>query len=168
MPHLIMLSGPSGSGKTTYRQNLLKSFPRAKILSSDDIIEDLAKQHDMDYQEAFVAFSQDVSEELELRLQRIISRGHDLIWDQTNLSCKKRLQALEMIPDSYTFTAVCFEAPKDLIFERVRQREQATSKHIPEDILKDQIDAYERPHFDEGFDSVFIVRAPENTIEQIS
>jgi predicted kinase len=168
MPRLIMLSGPSGSGKSTYRENLLKTFPAAQIISFDDILEDLAGQHNMDYQDAFTTFSDDVHEALELRLQTLTEQGEDLIWDQTNLSYKKRLRALEMIPDTYEFIAVAFEAPEDLLFERVAKREQITRKHIPEDVLKGQIASYERPHFDEGFDSIFVVRAPENTIERIS
>ncbi len=168
MPRLIMLVGPSGSGKSTYRKNLLKTFPAAKIISFDDILEDLADKHNMDYQDAFTAFSEDASEALELRLQALTAQGEDLIWDQTNLSCKKRLRALDMVPDTYEFIAVAFEAPEDLLFERVAKREHLTRKHIPEDILKGQIASYERPHFDEGFDSIFIVRAPENTIERIS
>jgi predicted kinase len=168
MPRLILLAGPSGSGKSTYRKNLIATLPNAVAISSDDIIEEWGARDGLAYHEAYLAFSKDAKAEVQARLAVALEQGHDIIWDQTNLTSGIRRTAIEMMPHDYELLAVSFEAPLGLTLERVAERQRETGKFIPEEVVRTQHAGYERPHFDEGFDHVVVMHHPGGRAEVIS
>lgn len=168
MPHLYMLCGPAGSGKTTTRSKILDVAPDAVVLSSDDIIEARATCDGLSYNESYLAHRDTVQADVHEALHAAIAANKDIIWDQTNLSVEIRTQRLAMLPDSYERTALAFEAPLGVLHDRVAARRKDTGKHIPSQVLIAQFEAYERPHFDEGFDHVSVMRFPGPEIIKVA
>ncbi len=50
--------------------------------------------------------------------------------------------------------AVSFELPKATIFERLKNREKKTGKFIPKEVILEQINSFNIPTTDEGFDAI--------------
>lgn len=165
MPRFIMLCGPSASGKSTFRSNLLSQSPNAVVISSDDILEGWAEADGITYQEAFLAHRSKTDDLMKDIASEAFDADVDIIWDQTHLTREQRRVRMLDIPDSYDRVAVAFEAPADLLYERARKREALTGKHVPEHIMQGQIDSYELPDFDEGFDSIVVVSEPGNKVK---
>ena len=46
-----------------------------------------------------------------------------------------------------------FELPKNTIFERLKNREK-TGKFIPKEVILEQINSFDIPTIDEGFDAI--------------
>lgn len=165
MSQIIILCGPSGSGKSTHAQRLAADHvPGARILSSDALIEARCAEAGLSYAEGFLRFVEEVKPELDAALEKAFADGVPIIWDRTSLTWDSRAALLERTPDSYERIAIAFETPRDILIERVRAREAETGKHIPLDILDTQIEIYQRPHFDEGFDRILLIEAPGDRI----
>ena len=168
MPRLIMLAGPSGSGKTTLRPDLHALLDDPVILSRGDLLESRALVADISYADAWHRWRDAAMAEVMHALDDAATRGRDIIWDQTNLTAALRQARLTQIPDSYTTIAVACEAPLGVLIDRVRGRRGKIDTPVPPGVITDQADRYARPHFDEGFDHVFVVRAPGRQLLRVA
>lgn len=164
-PRLYLLAGPSCSGKSTYRGNLATKLSDAIVLSSDDIIQEIANADGISYHDAYLDNKHTAKAIIETTLAEATGAGLDVIWDQTNLTAEIRRTILAMIPDEYERIAIAFEAPLSLLLDRAWEREQQTGKHVPSAVITSQHGGYERPHFDEGFDHVFVHDARSGTLQ---
>lgn len=162
MPRVIFLVGLPASGKSTYAKNFLNSVPNdAKmplLLSSDNILLDWAQDAGISHQEAYVKWAAQAQEEVLNMASYASEHGIDVIWDQTNLTRDQRADRMDIFPDTSTFIAVAFEAPDDILADRLEQ----AGKDIPQHILDEMKAAYDRPDHDEGFESVVLV-TPKGT-----
>jgi predicted kinase len=87
-----------------------------------------------------------------------MSNSVDFIWDQTNINIKSRKFKLnQLIKHNYEIHAIAFDIQKDIIFDRLKTRENQTGKSIPESVIFSMINSYQPPSLEEGFQSVTIV-----------
>ena len=116
---------------------------------------------------AYLAHHVAAQEQVHAIVAEAVAEERDVIWDQTNLSVERRAEALALAGD-HTTIAVAVEAPWSVIIKRVKDRRKATGKDIPVGVLEKQHDLYRRPHFDEGFDHVVLVKHPGPKVERIA
>lgn len=88
-PIFMMLVGMPGVGKSTFCKEKIdmKSFCR---ISSDDYIEEVAKNAGKTYSEVFSQAVDFATKSYREDFKRAIESQSNIVWDQTNLSIKKR------------------------------------------------------------------------------
>lgn len=154
-PEIVVMVGLPGSGKSTWRDKFLASADKEYVvISSDDEIERLAKDAGMDYTSGFKQFIGAATGITKQKFRDAVNSNRNILWDQTNLSAKKRRGILQQVPDEYHKTAVAFEVPDDELKRRLRRRENETGKSIPPEVIKSMAKSYDRPSKSEGFDIV--------------
>ena len=157
----IIMVGVSGSGKSTW----VKSHKEYVVCSTDSVIEQLAQCMGISYTEAF-NYIQDkkkfdyITTKFFEKIHEFILNDKDFVIDRTHL---KRNIRISIINELKTFAiengkhlelfAVSFELPKNTIFERLKNREK-TGKSIPKDVILEQINSFDIPTIDEGFDAI--------------
>lgn len=161
MPTFTMLCGVSGSGKSRFAQFHLEAEPEAVLISSDALVEEIAERAGLSYQESYAAHATQVAEDIRARAIEAFAQGRDVVWDQTNLTPEKRAGILALVPAHYTRIAMAFEAPVEVLAERMARREASRPRQIPDAVLAFQRAEYRRPDTTEGFDTVRLVRAPD-------
>jgi predicted kinase len=152
MPTLTVLVGLPGSGKSTSIPEDFDGF----VYSTDNYIEQCAKMNGCTYNEAFQEFIKPATKSMNEQLELAIRQKADVLWDQTNMSSKKRLGILSKFPKSYTKICICRVLPDNAdawteLQRRVLSRE---GKIIPQHIIESMADSYVEPTLDEGFDEV--------------
>lgn len=148
-----MLCGIPTCGKSTYIEKLKKLdyWKDAVVLSTDNYIEKIAKEHNTTYNEIFEDCISEATRQLEITFIEAKDKGRNIIWDQTNLSVKVRRKKLSKVPSFYARGAVYFEISLEEALKRSKHRE---GKFIPESILKRMYHQFEVPTINEGFDYV--------------
>lgn len=146
----IMLVGLPASGKSTF----VKEWRLGEaVVSSDDYIETEATAAGKTYDEFF---SPEIYKEAEnymnVVFENAIKDKNSIIWDQTNLSVKKRMSVLKRVPAEYTKIAVVFETPSSE--EWNRRLNSRPGKTIPKHVLDSMLTNFVYPSLDEGFDKI--------------
>lgn len=154
--------GVSGSGKTTW-VNLNKQYIAC---STDSILEEKAQKMGISYTEAFDYFQdkkkfESITAAFFQSIRQCIKNDTDFVIDRTHL---KRHIRMSLINELRTIAmehgkhlelnAICFELPNNIIFERLNIRAKATGKIIPKNVILDQINSFDIPTIDEGFDTI--------------
>lgn len=158
----ILMVGVSGSGKTTW----VNSHKEYIACSTDSIIEQLAESMGVSYTEAFDYIQNKkkfdyITTKFFEKIHECILNDKDFVIDRTHL---KRNVRFSLINELKTFamengkhlelSAVSFELPKNTIFERLKNREKKTGKFIPKEVILEQINSFDIPTIDEGFDTI--------------
>ena len=149
MPEAIFLVGVPTSGKSTFSND--KKYKDYVRISSDDILQEVAKERQQSYNTVFKANIRFAQIAMMKVLRKAIEDGKSIIWDQTNLTRKQRREKLKHIPDTYKKTAVYFVVSLETALKRNTQR---PGKVIPPEILERMIKEYELPTNEEGFDTI--------------
>lgn len=155
MSILTVLVGLPGSGKSTSIPNDFTGF----VYSTDRFIEEAAKHFGITYNEAFFDNIKNATHSMDTLLSYAIKNKSDIIWDQTNMSAKKRRGILGRIPASYKKICICRVPPRTAqewseLDRRLASRE---GKTIPHHIIESMADSYVEPELDEGFDYIQIL-----------
>lgn len=108
MPILEVLVGLPGSGKSTHVSK--KDF-HAFVYSTDAYIEKFAAASGQTYGDVFRDVIDDATKHMNAQLELAISVGHDVVWDQTNMTSKKRRGILSRFPKSYKKICYCIHPP---------------------------------------------------------
>jgi predicted kinase len=146
---LIMLVGIPTAGKSTFsNQKKYKDYIR---VSSDDILQEVAKERQQSYNTDFKANIRFAQIAMMKVLRKAIEDGKSIIWDQTSLTRKQRKEKLKHIPAHYKKTAVYFIVDLKTALQRNTQR---PGKVIPPEVLERMIKEYELPTLEEGFDTI--------------
>lgn len=150
MPKCTMLVGVPGSGKSTWIQEYM---PMANVMSTDIVIENVARSYGMTYNEGFkelISFAERV-------MWRHITLAHmrqeDYVIDRTNLSAKSRKKFIDKLKlHGYDIECVVFHTPEPE--EWKRRLDSRPGKNIPQEALDRMVDSYEIPLMSEGFTSI--------------
>lgn len=159
-PKIIVLVGLPGSGKSFYRDKLLCTHIGADfvIISSDDEIEALCAEAGLTYSEGFEQFIGKGTHIMKQKFRDAVNNDRNIIWDQTNLTPKKRRGILKQVPHTYFKEAIAVEVTIEELEERLARREKETGKHIPTHVVNSMAQSYLPPTKEEGFDTVTILK----------
>ena len=146
MPKLIMMCGVSGSGKSTVAMHYALT-QSAIIYSSDDIRGEIYGDENCQKNPGRVF---DI---LHQRITKTLSEGFDVVYDATNLSCKRRMNFLKSIAhiDCRKECVVVVTTPED-IEERMKFRD----RKVPLEVVHKQLCQFQCPNYYEGWDSIQI------------
>lgn len=154
-PKLFILVGLPASGKSTWTNEKLANSPYSfDVISSDNILEQIARDEGKTYSEVFKDNAAFANSEIWKEFREAVKQRNNIIWDQTNMTSKKRRKILSQIPKEYEKTAVIFEVDQDTLFDRMNKRAEKEGKHIPRHVVENMLQSYQEPHVDEGFDNV--------------
>ena len=152
MTTILVLCGLPGTGKSTYVQSYLKQFPETVVCSTDDYIEQYAKDRNSTYDDVFFEAIKMATEHMWKKFAEAIANDQRIIMDQTNLTMKKRRQILSKVPHHYMKISVYFDPPdKKKWAENLANR---PGKTIPRHIMDSMIQNVQKPHLSEGFNAV--------------
>ena len=157
----IMLIGLPFSGKSTWIRKYLAKQPEKnfKVVSSDDIIEEMAAEDGLTYDAAWKKFASDAGKEMNRRFKSYVASGENIIHDQTNLGAKSRVAKLSLVPSSYKKIAVVLSLTDAEWTSRFNQRmAENPGKTIPDFVIKNMARSYVSPTKEEGFDQIIYVR----------
>ena len=153
MSKVYVLVGVPASGKTTWINNQ-NWIDDCVMVSTDEFVEDYAKQCGLTYSEVFDDY---MPTAVELMLNKVIwarDNGKDIIWDQTSCSIATRAKKIRMLSD-YCKIAVVFKTPSTVeLQERLASR---PGKNVPWEVVSDMAQKLEvePPSKEEGFDEIW-------------
>lgn len=140
MPTCHWMIGPPGCGKSTY---VSYYHPDAVVISTDKVLEEWAARDGISYADAFIKYEyDDVVKSLLPKLFRALLTGLDIVLDQTNCTPESRRVFGRYIPSNYQKIGVRFEFDPEVLLQRVREREAATGKHVPEHVVLSKIEQF--------------------------
>ncbi|MGI0056496.1 MAG: AAA family ATPase [Nitrosarchaeum sp.] len=158
----IIMIGVSGSGKTTW----VNSHKGYVVCSTDIILEQLAELMGISYTEAFNYIQNNkkfdyITSKFFEKIRECILSDKDFVIDRTHLKRNVRISLINELKTiamengkHLELLAVSFELPKNIIFERLKIREKKTGKFIPKEVIFEQINSFDIPTIDEGFDAI--------------
>lgn len=159
--HAHVMIGLPGIGKSTLRAKIIESFDPSEeylIYSTDDYIENYAANARKTYNDVFDEAIVLAKKEMDRRLYGAIEMQFDhIIFDQTNLTVKKRRSILRNLPTHAMKFAYYIEPPftEAEIEEHDRRLASRPGKNIPEHIMRSMTKSFTAPSFAEGFDAIF-------------
>ena len=159
-PFAIVLVGLPASGKSTWCNKFLSrsaSFSNEVcIISSDNYIQEKALAEGSTYTEVFDKYIGAATAHMKTQCNLAVKEGKNLIWDQTNLSPKKRKSVINRLPDTYLKVAVIFDIDDRELQRRLDTRAEEEGKFIPPHVMKSMLASYRPVTKDEGFN--FIIK----------
>lgn len=162
-PICTVMVGLPGLGKSTLVDSNRKVYDRISmdifIYSTDNYIEDAAKQFGITYDQAFDDNIKGAAESMDVLLDSAIKERKDIIWDQTNLGVGKRRKIINRMKQAgYQLRCECILPPdndydggKEDWVQRLANR---PGKTISQNLLTNMIESYVQPNIAEGFDMI--------------
>lgn len=154
MPKLYVLVGVPGSGKSTWVANQSWDLGKTAFVSTDSHVEAYARSVGKTYSEVFDEY---MPTAIKLMAEQVVEArelGKDIVWDQTSTTVKSRARKFRMLPD-YEAVAVVFPTPaREELDRRLKSR---PGKNIPQRVIHQMIEYFEKPDLTEGFKEVIIV-----------
>jgi len=154
-----ILIGSSGSGKSTYAQTL-----GSVICSTDKYVEEQARILGVSYDNAFhisnsIGIFKKFTKYFYKDIEYCIRYDKNFVIDRTNLGSEMRCRLiikLRGMARKYGKTiiikGVYFVIPENVILQRLENRKIIENKSIPAMLVEEQIEKYELPTIEEGFD----------------
>lgn len=156
-PVAYILVGLPGSGKSTWMRSLMRDGGDYTIVSSDDEIEAYAKSKGLTYSDVFNDYVKTATSIMNSKFKEAVANSANIIWDQTNMSAKKRKTILQQLPKRYKKIAVVFRVDRAELQARLDKRAQEEGKFIPQHIIDSMERSFEMPTKAEGFDEIITV-----------
>ena len=157
MPKCIILVGVPASGKSSWHRCGYGEYPMP-VASTDKIIEEVAANYGMTYDEGFKGLIQFAEIIMWRQITSCLMGGRNFIIDRTNLSVKSRKKFIDKLKlHKYEIECVVFPMPgteKLPTEEWNRRLGSRPGKTIPQEALDRMIDSYEIPLMSEGFDKI--------------
>jgi len=152
MSTVYFLIGVPGSGKSTWVKTQQWTND-CRYISSDHYIEEYAKRVGKTYNEVFSEFIPHATKMMNDEVADAVASGDDVIWDQTNITSKTRINKLKHFLNYYK-VAVVFTTPDE---EEHKRRLNRPGKSIPTHVLDQMKSNLEMPTEAEGFDKIIVV-----------
>ena len=160
-PTCIVMVGLPATGKSTIVNRVVRDMSdhdtRVFVYSTDGILERIADFLGKTYNDVFEKHIKSATAEADIDLAHAIKERQDIIWDQTNLSAKKRAKIINRMRQAgYRVECGCILLPAgDSQWEDWRHRMQSRpGKTIPDSVIESMMDSFVMPTVDEGFDAV--------------
>ena len=148
MPKLIMMCGVSGSGKSTIAMQIASLMKESVMLLSSDTIRGEIYGDENCQRDPGRVFNI-----MHQRAVKALSQGVSVIYDATNLSCKRRMNFLKSIAhiDCRKECVIVVTTPED-----VEERMKSRDRKVPMEVVHKQMCQFQCPNYYEGWDSVWI------------
>lgn len=154
-PEIFVLIGVPGSGKSTWTEkHKASSGKQYDVVSSDAVLDQIASEKGLKYSDVHKDFIGLATAKAKQTFRDAIAANRNIIFDQTNVSKKKRRGILQQLPKHYRKIAVVFQTEDKEVERRLKARAEQTGKHIPDFVMKDMYSRWEAPTRDEGFDLI--------------
>lgn len=159
MTILTMTVGLPASGKSYWAEKFMmqqttRSYGGYRLHSSDAILEEIAKDAGMTYDEVFKDSIKFADKLFWIELQASIDNQEKIIVDRTNLTVKSRKRIIDMAkPKGYFISAEVFETH---FYDNKKWKEfllAREGKTIAPHIIGSMMFNYEAPNYAEGIDA---------------
>lgn len=110
-PVCFVMVGVPASGKSTLVEVFKKTSPDAYVASTDNYIEQLAKERGLSYNEVFESAIKPAGMGMQLGVKDAVEKGQDIIWDQTNINRKSRAKIFAAIPKIISLSRFTLNCP---------------------------------------------------------
>lgn len=142
---LIVLCGISGSGKSTFAKHILDNNPKIAIACPDLVREKL-------YGDASIQGNGNQVFQMAFDIVKISGKiKADCVFDATNTTKKARRRVIEEGQKYFDFI-ICYYFAPDLTKSIGNQKKR--ERQVPHDVLVRQVQQWQTPTLDEGFDYV--------------
>lgn len=148
-PVVFVAVGLPGCGKSTF----FSKWSNIHILGTDMFVERLCMQNGVSYNEGFSTYIKAATTAFNDKIDTLIAQEVSFVWDQTNLSNKKRSKILRRVPKHWTKICYNFNVPIDVCLSRNAARDRA----IPAGVITDMHENRDSVYMDEGWDLVIDV-----------
>lgn len=155
-PVAYVLVGLPGSGKSTWIRSV-NAAGEYVVISSDDKIDAHAKENGKTYSDVFDSYIKQATSAMNADFKEAVANNKNIIWDQTNMSSKKRKGILQQLPKNYKKIAVVFQIADDELIRRLEKRSKDEGKTIPMGIVYSMAKSFEMPTTAEGFNEIIRV-----------
>jgi len=157
-PVALILCGLPGSGKSTFIDRNLKGKADFVLISSDAYIEEKALEEGTTYSDVFQKYIGTATANMKSEFRKAVEEGKNIVWDQTNLSSKKRKSILDGLSDRYLKVAVVFNVEDKELQRRLDNRAKENGKLIPEHVMDKMLKSFRPVTKEEGFAAIIEVR----------
>ncbi len=158
MMNIYILVGPPAAGKSTWIEKEFQG--ECFVVSSDKIIEEVAKGENKTYDEVFY-YAKAAESMMWTEFDEAVKTRHDpIVVDRTNMSVKSRRRFFERLRNfhrghGYQIHAVVFPKPEDA--EHERRLNSRPGKTIPREVINSMLASFQMPTEAEGFASITII-----------
>lgn len=143
-PVAIVVTGVPGSGKTTMLKQMFgEELYNRHVVSSDFFVEQEAAKIGKTYTEGFSEVIGKAQELMTTKMVELRKKGQMILWDQTNISHKKRRQIHSRLENTHHLYLMVFDVPEDIVEQRVEERASRTGKIIPPHIRKSMAENFD-------------------------
>jgi tRNA uridine 5-carbamoylmethylation protein Kti12 len=166
----IVLVGPPAIGKSTYTKNVLSTLEPC-VVSRDEVVEEVAKDSGLTYNEFYARLSDpslselrnNIEKTLQERFKSAIENKKNVVVDMTHMNKKSRRRTLNHVAQKeYEKIAVVFKFDKNMIpylqkISSIREQQYkqlGKTKQIPDQVFYEMVDRFEPVDKEEGFDTI--------------
>ena len=162
-PFILVLIGLPASGKSIWTREFIDMYcnrfeRKIAYISLAKHIDAIARAKGTTYSEEYANSVGHASAMVKYESTDALQNELNIIWDQTNLSKKKRAGILKKVPDGYQKIAVDFDVPDKVLTERLERRAREEGKFIPKHVIESMCKSYVPVTKSEGFEIIEKVR----------
>jgi len=154
-----MLIGLPGSGKSTLCNNLIKDLPDVVVVSTDEYIENYAREKGKRYEEVYRDVGEAATKWMNVRIRQLINERKNFIWDQTNVYKSARQKKISMLSQSkYDIVAVALSLSEEELSSRLNSRTSAGGKKVSYKVIMEMKANYQLPSYEEKFKEIYLIQ----------
>lgn len=154
-PRLVLMCGLPYSGKSTIAARLHRAIPGAFVMSVDPLVHEWARAKGLTYGDLWPEGFRAAEREMLARLKRAIASGRDVIWDQINITRKRRIKTLRRFQSAYRRECVYVVCSDEAEIEHRRRARPA--QVISPGVVAGMRASFQRPDMSEGYDAFELI-----------